>query len=87
MSYAAGVGGTRADREDARARTAYVAAARRFVQAVAGYVAVGVPLEPGVDRELPPWSRTHVTALLELQAALGELVSARRTYDSERRRR
>ena len=81
------MGGTRGDREDARARTEYVAAARRYVQAVAGYVAVGVPLEPGPQRELPPWSRAHVAALLELQEALAALIRTRRTYDSERRRR
>ncbi len=82
------MGGTRGDRDDARARTAYVAAARRFIAALAGYVAAGVPLAPkSGGKELPPWDRADVTVLLELHRALGALIAARRTYDSERRRR
>lgn len=37
------MGSIRPEREDAQARTAYLAAARRFVDALAGYVATGVP--------------------------------------------
>jgi hypothetical protein len=83
-----GVGNTRPEREDARARTTYVVAARRFVAALGNYVASGVPLAPrGSNRDLPPWERAHVAAGLELQAALDDLIKTRKAYDSMRRQR
>ncbi|GAA2617406.1 hypothetical protein Adu01nite_47850 [Paractinoplanes durhamensis] len=83
-----GVGGTRSEREESLARTAYVAAARRFVAALGAVVATGVPLGPrGSSRELPAWTRPDVDVMLELQAALTELIDTRRSYDRGRRRR
>lgn len=82
------MGSTRPEREDARARTAYLAAARRFVAALGGYVATGVPLAPrGSTRELPPWGRADVAALLELREALDAVINTRRSYDAGQRQR
>ncbi len=41
----------------------------------------------GGDRELPAWSRVDVQVMLELHAAVGELISRRRSYDAGRRHR
>jgi hypothetical protein len=84
--YDARVGSTRPEREIARARATYLAAARNFLSAVALYVQTGVPLSPpGGGAELPAWGRAEVTALLTLRAALDELINARRSYDGLRR--
>jgi hypothetical protein len=49
------------------------------------YVAVGVPIMArGSGRELPRWGRTEVMVMLELQAALAELIQTRRVYDRGR---
>ncbi len=42
--YPASMGSTRPEREDARARIAYVTAAERFTAAMRDFVAVGVPI-------------------------------------------
>ncbi len=85
-SYPAGMGSTRPEREDARARVAYVTAAERFTAAMRDFVAVGVPIVArGPDRKLPGWGRAEVTVMLELQAALAELIKTRRAYDRGRR--
>ncbi|ROP33579.1 hypothetical protein [Couchioplanes caeruleus] len=39
----------------------------------------------GSDRELPPWGRTEIGALLELRDALDAVVDTRRTYNRRRR--
>src|SRR5690242_14146158 len=71
--YDAPVGSTRPEREIARARATYLAAARNFLSAVALYVQTGVPLSPpSGGAELPAWGRAEVTALLTLRAALDE---------------
>jgi hypothetical protein len=55
-----GMGSTRPEREDARARSNYLAAARRFNAAMAAYVAIGVPLAPRRGgAELPAWDRAR----------------------------
>jgi hypothetical protein len=80
------MGSTRPEREDARARTAYVTAAGRFTAAMRNYVAVGVPIMArGSGRELPSWGRAEVAVMLELQAALADLIKTRRAYDRGRR--
>ncbi len=82
------MGSTRPEREDSRARMAYLAAARRFVDAMSGFLATGVPFAPkGPRRELVPWTRTDVATLMELRAALDAVINARRAYDSGRRHR
>jgi hypothetical protein len=69
-----------------RARTAYVVAVRRYIAAVGNVLAAGVPLAAGGSgQDLPAWSRVHVQVMLELHAALGELIRARRSYDAGRR--
>jgi hypothetical protein len=81
-----GVGNTRAEREEPLARTAYVAAERRFVTAFASVLALGVPIDPGQPpRAVPAWTAAHVAALRELHAALGAMLSARRRWDALRR--
>ena len=81
------MGSTRPEREDARARSESLAAARRFSDAVAAYLAIGVPLAPRRGgAELPPWDREQIAILLQLQDALGTLISNRRSYDAGRRR-
>ena len=80
------VGSTRPEREDARARTAYVASARRFAGAMGAFATAGVPVVPrGSSHELPMWERYDVEVMLELQAALNELIATRRAYDAGRR--
>jgi hypothetical protein len=85
-TYDDGVGNTRAEREEPLARTAYVAAARRFVTASASVLALGVPIDPGQPpRPVPAWTAEHVAALRELHAALGAMLTARRHWDALRR--
>jgi hypothetical protein len=80
-----GVGNTRAEREEPLARTAYVAAARRFVTASASVLALGVPIDPGQPpRPEPAWTAAHIAALRELHAALGAMLNARRQWDALR---
>ena len=77
----------RPERELPLARTTYVAAARRFVRALTGVVARGVPIDPGRPDKIREWSADDVAALQELHAALGEMLDTRRTWDGLRRRR
>jgi hypothetical protein len=73
------------EREDARARIAYVTAAERFTAAMRDFVAVCVPIVArGSGRELPGWGRAEIAVVLELQAALAELITTRRVYDRVR---
>lgn len=83
------MGGDKPEREEARARTAYVVAARRFSAAVASFVATGVPIAPrsSSDTALPPWQRVDIAVMLELQEALAELIRTRKTYDLMRQHR
>lgn len=85
FSTLAVMGGTRPEREDARARTAYVAATRRYLAALSDVQAAGVPLVARGGTALPSWSRVDVQVMLELHAALGELIRTRRSYDAGRR--
>jgi hypothetical protein len=39
----------------------------------------------GSGRELPGWGRAEVAVMLELQAALSDLIKTRRAYDRGRR--
>jgi hypothetical protein len=71
-TYDGGVGNSRAEREEPLARTAYVAAARRFVTAFSAVLASGVPIDPGRPPDKAPgWTAAHIAALRELHAALG----------------
>jgi hypothetical protein len=59
------MGSTRPEREEARARTEYVAAARRFVDAFGVFISAGVPVAPkSAGQDLPTWDRHHVAATL-----------------------
>ncbi|GAA4606331.1 hypothetical protein BJY16_005775 [Actinoplanes octamycinicus] len=80
------MGTTRPERELPLARTRYVAAARRFVRAFAGVLARGVPIDPGPPGHPRDWTRADVAALQELHTALGEMLTARRGWDTSRRR-
>jgi hypothetical protein len=81
------MGSTRPEREAPLARTSYVAAARRFVQAFASVLAIGVPIDPGRDGAVREWSAADVKVLRELHAALGEMLEKRRSWDRLRHRR
>jgi hypothetical protein len=78
--------GARPEREVARARADCVAASHRLGTAFAAVLTTGVQLGPrGSGRDLPRWTRGDVEVMLELQAALATVISARRTYDALRR--
>jgi len=79
------MGGTNPRREADRARVAYFAAARRFTQAFAAMLAVGVPLDPGRSRKVREWSRADVDVLRELHEAVGQVLATRREWDLLRR--
>lgn len=68
-----------------QARTAYIAAIRRYLAALRDVHAAGVPLVARGGTVLPSWSRVDVQVMLELHAALGELLRTRRSYDAGRR--
>ncbi|MET8147625.1 hypothetical protein ACIBSW_06830 [Actinoplanes sp. NPDC049668] len=86
MFYDRLMGQTRPEREVPLARTTYVAAARDFVAAMAGYIAAPPPLESRSGTDLPAWSRRDVQVVLTLQEAVNRLVETRRTYDQLARR-
>ncbi|MEU4689083.1 hypothetical protein [Actinoplanes sp. NPDC023714] len=77
----------RPERELPLARTTYVAAARRFLQAMSGVLARGVPIDPGHPDRIRDWGAQDVAALRELHTALGEMLEARRAWDGLRRHR
>jgi hypothetical protein len=79
------MGGTNPQREADRARVAYFAAARRFTQAFAAMLAIGVPLDPGHTRQVREWSRADVEVLHELHEAIGQVLTTRRQWDLLRR--
>lgn len=79
------MGGTRPEREDARAQTAYIAATRRYLAALSDVHATGVPLVARGGTVPPSWNHVDVLVMLELHAALGELLRTRRSYDAGRR--
>jgi hypothetical protein len=84
--YDSRMGNTRPEREAPLARTAYVAAARRYVQALGAFFAQGVPLDPGAPTRVRNWTTSDVAVLRELHAALGDVLSTRRRWDELRRR-
>jgi hypothetical protein len=75
---------TTRDRELVEARTAYVAAWRRLEQALHGFHAVGVPLDPGPSHEPVPWGREHVRAVSAVATAWTDLVRTRKRWDGLR---
>ncbi|MEU4421073.1 hypothetical protein AB0F81_10625 [Actinoplanes sp. NPDC024001] len=79
------MGTTRPEREEPLARAAYVAAARRFVQAVSALLARGVPIDPGAPGQVRDWTAADVAVLQELYGSLGEMIRARRFWDGLRR--
>lgn len=80
------MGSTRPEREEPLARTRYVAAARRYLEAVSAVLAAGVPIDPGAPGAVRNWTARDVAALRELHAALGDLLDTRRSWDARRRR-
>ena len=76
-----------AEREAPLARTSYIAAARRFVQAFASVLTIGIPIDPGRDAAVREWKAADIKALRELHAALGEMLDKRRSWDRLRHRR
>lgn len=81
------MGSTRPEREEPLARTRYVAAAHRFVGAFTALLARGVPFDPGRAGHVREWSAEDIAVLRELHAALGEVLSSRRSWDAVRRTR
>jgi len=75
------MGETRPERDLPLARAAYVAAARDFVAAMAGYIAAPPPLESRSGTDLPAWTRREVQVVLHLSEAVNRLVETRRAYD------
>lgn len=63
------------------ARRRLVEASRRLLIAQIAIAGRGVPVGVPEDGPVPPWDRADVAAVLEIHAAWGELVDARRTYD------
>jgi hypothetical protein len=79
------VGSTRPEREEPLARTAYVAAARRFVNAWAALLAQGVPIDSGDPGHVRNWTAADVAVLQEVNAALDRMLATRRSWDALRR--
>jgi hypothetical protein len=84
--YDSRMGNTRPEREAPLARTAYVAAARRYVQALGAFFAQGVPLDPGSPSRVRNWTASDVAVLRELHAVLDDVLTTRRRWDELRRR-
>jgi hypothetical protein len=63
----------------------YVAATRRFDDALRSFSAANVPLDPGRRANPIPWTRTHVAVMREFLAALAEVIEKRRDWDGMRR--
>ncbi|GAB1644318.1 hypothetical protein KRMM14A1259_47410 [Krasilnikovia sp. MM14-A1259] len=76
------MGSVSPEREEPLARTRHVAAARRYLSAVASVQAVGVPIDPGPPGAVRDWDRNDIAALRELHEALGEMLSARQSWDA-----
>jgi hypothetical protein len=81
----AGVGERNRDRQLAEARVAYVAAVRRFDQALRRFDESDIPLDPGTGRDPYPWTAEHVKILRALHTAIAETIDARRSWDMMRR--
>jgi hypothetical protein len=67
------------------ARRAYDAAVRALDAAMRRFDESDIPMNPGPDSEPYPWTAEHVQIMLDLHAALGEVINARRTWDRLRR--
>jgi hypothetical protein len=69
-------------REATRARSAYLGALRRLDQAMDTFNNVEVPLAPGEDGRLAPWTREDVAVMRSCAQAWMAVVAARRGYDA-----
>lgn len=63
------------------ARRQLIEASRRLLIAQMAIAARGVPVGVPENEAVPPWDRTDITAVLEIHAAWGDLIDARRAYD------
>jgi hypothetical protein len=65
-----------------RSRDAYLAAARRLVDAMARWRAVAPPLEPGPRGDVPAWTPDQMSATINAATAWQALVSRRLDYEA-----
>jgi hypothetical protein len=75
------VGSTRPEREYQSALTDYRVAADRLVRAMAAWEAARVPVLPGPDGELAPWTAHQVRVTVEAALAWRQLTVKRRELD------
>lgn len=76
------------DRELAQLRARYLGATRELDLAMRHFRESGIPLDPGPNTpgsEPYPWTAVHVRVMLRLQAAVAQVIDARRTWDALRR--
>ncbi|MFC7530167.1 hypothetical protein [Actinoplanes sp. GCM10030250] len=73
------MGTSRPERQTPLARTAYIAALRRFAHAHTALLLHGVPLDPGT--RIREWTRADVAVLRELHESLGQVLETRRAWD------
>jgi hypothetical protein len=65
---------------------AFIGAVRRLDEALRRFDESGMPMDPGPSAEPYPWSADHVQIVLDVHAAFGEVIDARRAWDRMRRR-
>ncbi|MEV0269795.1 hypothetical protein AB0H43_13535 [Hamadaea sp. NPDC050747] len=65
----------------ASARRRYAEAVRRVQQAILGFHAAGIALNPEVRQIAHLWTREQVAAVVEIRDAWIELADARRAYE------
>ncbi len=75
---------TRSDREERRARTAYVVAAEALRDRVREWNALDVPVQPDGPGDLRVWTAEQQAATEAVAHAWRKLVVARREYDALR---
>jgi hypothetical protein len=80
-----GMGANTHDRDLRLARTAYIAAVRRFDLALRQFDASDIPMDPGSGPTPRSWTSDHIAIMRELVEAVAEVFSRRRDWDESRR--
>jgi hypothetical protein len=69
------------DRAARMARVAYIGALRRLAAAMIDFERARVPLEPGPDGQIAPWSEQEHDVMAACAQAWSEVVERRRAFD------
>ena len=69
------------DRAARMARVAYVGALRRLAAAMVEFEAAHIPLAPGPDGQIAPWSEHEQRVMTTCAQAWSEVIECRRAFD------